>query len=396
MHPIEDIRGSKSSKLSGTRIVMGITGSIAAVECVKLARELARHGAEVIPVMSGASTKIVHPDSIHFATGHKVILELDGAVKHVELCGQSKSRADVLLIAPATANTISKIAYGIDDTVVTTMASCALGSGMPTIVVPAMHSSMYTHKIVTDNINKLKKLGVTFIGPRMEENKAKMAFLDDVVWGIMRVAGPRDFAGKSVLIISGPTKEPIDKVRHIANYSTGKTGIELGLEAYRRGADVEVWASANIEVPEFLNHKKFTSVTDLTKMARTTKADVIMVPAAISDFVVKPKKGKFSSEDTPTLKLNHAPKILDVLRKNKTAVIVGFKAETGIGKAELEKRARKRMTVSGIDLIVANLLEDVKENHTTALLLEPGKKTKNFKGSKAGLAEIIIDTVLRV
>ncbi len=396
MHPIEDIRGSKSSKLSRTRVVLGITGSIAAIECVKLARELARHGADVIPVMSGASAKIVHPDSIHFATGHKPILELDGAVKHVELCGQSKSRADILLIAPATANTISKIAYGIDDTTVTTMASCALGSGMPTIIVPAMHSSMYTHKIVNDNIKKLKKLGVTFIGPRMEENKAKMALLDDVVWGIMRVAGPRDFAGKRVLVIAGPTKEPIDEVRFIANYSTGKTGVELGLEAYRRGADVTFWTSANVEVPEFLNRKSFTTVADVAKMTKNAKADVYVVPAAISDFVIKPKQGKISSEHPPTLKLGQAPKILEILRKNKKAIIVGFKAETGIGKAELEKRARKRMRDSGIDLVVANLLENVKENRTTALLLVPGKKTRTFKGTKADLAETIMDAVLRV
>jgi len=157
MHPINEIRGSKSKTLSGKRIVLGITGSIAAVECVKLARELTRHGAEVIPVMSKAATKIVHPDSIHFATGLEPIIELDGAVKHVELCGDTTGRADLLLIAPATANTISKMAQGIDDTSITTMASCALGSGMPIIIVPAMHNSMYTHGIITENIKRLKK-----------------------------------------------------------------------------------------------------------------------------------------------------------------------------------------------------------------------------------------------
>ena len=106
MHPINEIRGSKSKNLAGKCIVLGITGSIAAIECVKLARELARHGARVIPVMSKSATKIIHPDSIHFATGLKPIIELDGAIKHVELCGDTESRADLLLIAPATANTI--------------------------------------------------------------------------------------------------------------------------------------------------------------------------------------------------------------------------------------------------------------------------------------------------
>ena len=139
MHPADEIRGSKSNKLAKKKIVLGVTGSIAAVETVKLARELIRNGAEVFPVMTKSATKIIHPDALWFATGNKPIVELSGATEHVSFCGRVKYPADLLLISPCTANTISKIAHGIDDTTVTTFASTAIGSSVPIMIVPAMH-----------------------------------------------------------------------------------------------------------------------------------------------------------------------------------------------------------------------------------------------------------------
>ena len=392
MHPINEIRGTKSQNLAGKRIVLGITGSIAAVECVKLARELARHGADIIPVMSQAATKIVHPDSVWFATGQKPIMELDGAVKHVELCGDSAGRADLLLIAPATANTISKISQGVDDTPVTTMASCALGSGMPIIIVPAMHNSMYTHGIITDNIKRLKKAGVEFVGPKMEERKAKMASQEDIVNSVLHALCPKDLKKTRILIIAGSTREPIDDVRHISNISSGRTGLLLAGEAYLRGADIELWVGAGIAVPGHIKSKEFGSVKDLEKMASKAKADIIIVPAAISDFTVRPKRGKISSEKGVSVQLEPAPKILGILRKNKDAVLVGFKAETGITEKELETRARKRMRDHDLDMMVANLLEDVGAETTKALIITKKKKNK-FKGSKQELATEILNRV---
>lgn len=393
MHPINDIRSTASSKLDGKRIVMGICGSIAAVECVKLARELARHGAEVVPVMSKSATKIIHLDSIHFATGNAPIIELDGAVKHVELCGQTKSRADLLLIAPATANTISKIAMGVDDTSVTTMASCAMGSKMPIIIVPAMHGSMYSHQILTDNIIKLKKMGVKFVGPTMAENKAKMSSLDEIVRAVLDALGPGDLKKNKVLVITGSTKEQIDDVRCITNFSSGVTGIEIALEARRRGAAVEVWAGEGVCVPEFLECVRFGSVENVAKMAAKARADIIIVPAAISDFTVDKKKGKIPSSESTTLKLKPAKKIIGVLRKNNKGKIIGFKAEVGISESALEKSARGRMKEYGLDLIVANLLENVGADKTKALMLAPGEKAVKFSGTKSGLAERIFDSI---
>ncbi|MCJ7561668.1 MAG: DNA/pantothenate metabolism flavoprotein, partial [Thermoplasmata archaeon] len=160
MHPADHLRGTKSDKLKGRKIVLGLTGSIAAVESIRLCRELIRHGAEVHVVMSPDARTIVHPYALEFASGRPAITEIDGGVQHVALCGDVPDKAELLLIAPATANTISKIACGIDDTPVTTFAATALGTGIQVVVVPAMHGSMIKNKAVIENISKLKEMGV--------------------------------------------------------------------------------------------------------------------------------------------------------------------------------------------------------------------------------------------
>ena len=186
MHPAKEIRGIKSNKLANKKIVLGVTGSIASVESIKLARELIRNGAFVYPVMSKASTKIIHPDSLEFATSEKPITQLTGETEHVKFCGLTKDKVDLLLISPCTANTISKIAHGIDDTTVTTFATTSLGSNVPIIIVPAMHLSMYNNKAVQDNINTCKKIGITFIQPVIKKNKAKMPGIEDITQHTIR------------------------------------------------------------------------------------------------------------------------------------------------------------------------------------------------------------------
>ena len=186
MHPSESIRGMKSVRLKDKKIVLGITGSIAAVECLELARELIRHGADVHAVISPDGAKFITPWAMEFATGHPAIVELDGRVQHVDLLGDFPDRADLLLIAPCTANTISKVSTGIDDTPVTTMATIALGTGVPVLIAPAMHASMFHNPFVQENIERLGGVGVGFIGPRMEGKKAKIADNEEIVAGVIR------------------------------------------------------------------------------------------------------------------------------------------------------------------------------------------------------------------
>src|SRR6059036_2678358 len=240
MHPSARIHGAKSEKLKGKQVVLAVTGSIAAVETVKLARELIRHGAHVVPVLSKDAMEIIHPNALQFATGREPITRLDGSVPYIELVG-TNGTANLVLIAPATSNTIAKIAMGIDDTVVTTFAQNALGAKIPILIAPAMHETMYANPIVASHMKTLESHGVEFVAPKFEEEKAKLADLDEIVARVLRMLGGKELAGKSVVVVAGATAEPIDDVRIVTNRSSGETGIEVAKAAYEMGADLEVW-----------------------------------------------------------------------------------------------------------------------------------------------------------
>src|SRR3990170_9129543 len=252
MHPARRIRATKSKKLLDRTIVVGITGSIAAVKCVELIRELIRHGADVYPVMTKDALGIVTADAIEFAAGRRPVTHLTGDMSYIDLCG-TEGEADLLLVAPCTANTVSKIATGIDDTTVTTFATNALGSGIPLVIAPAMHESMYEQPIVKGNVERLRSVGVEVLQPIMEEDKAKLADVDAIVAHVIRKLGPAELAGKKVVVIAGATSEPIDDVRVITNVSTGGTGVALARPAFERGADVWLWLGRHeVPVPGFL------------------------------------------------------------------------------------------------------------------------------------------------
>ncbi len=167
------------------KIVLGVCGSVAAIEAPKVARELIRGGFNVECVMTKAAKEIIHPNVLEWASGNKVVTRLTGAVEHVRLCGVD-GEAALMLIYPATANTISKIACGIDDSPVSTFAATAIGSGIPLIVAPAMHISMYKNPFVESNIKRLKENDIRVINPRIEENKAKVERIDYVIEAVLK------------------------------------------------------------------------------------------------------------------------------------------------------------------------------------------------------------------
>jgi len=395
MHPSQRIFCAKSEKLKGKRIVLGITGSIAAVEDVKLIRELIRHGAEVVPVMSRESTRIVHPNSIHFASGKVPIIEIDGSVPYVDLCGEGGS-ASLLLIAPSTANTISKIACGIDDTPVTTFATTAMGSGIPIMIAPAMHESMYTNPTVAVNLDKLKKVGVGFIEPKFAEEKAKMADMEDIVAAVIRRLGPRDLDGKKIVVIAGSTEQPIDDVRAITNRSSGATGIELARSAYERGGSVELWIGRHeTPIPSHIQMKEFATVEELELLVKTLKCDYCLVPAAISDFATRKAKGKIPSRKGGIrLDLTPTPKVLKSIRSRTKGVVVGFKAEFGVTAKELEEKAKSMVKESKLDFAVANDLKDVKKDRTKVVVIDSRAGRIEFEGTKSSVADKIWSAVL--
>jgi len=411
-HPSKDIMESKGTILRGKTICLCLTGSVAVISSPIIARELMRLGAEVICVMSKAATELVSPALMHWATGNPAITHLSGAVEHIYLAGdrpRNAGKADLVLVCPASANTISKIAMGIDDTPVTTVVTTAFGSATPIIIVPAMHESMYRHPILTDNIKKLRKCGVDILAPRISEGKAKIAKIDDIIDRVIDVlVSKRDMAGKKVLVTAGPTREYIDEIRFVSNNSSGRMGIEIAKEATARGAEVLlVKGKCMVKTPEYLNSINVVSTEDFIKTVNkelTEKDyDIFVCAAAISDYSPKDCiEGKISSDNVKELRITMGltPKIIDQARKvNNKVFIVAFKAETNVSKSELIDRAFDRLKRSNADLIVANDVgrEEIGfESKDNEVFIVDKKKriTHVERHSKRYIASKIIDAIL--
>lgn len=363
-HPSKDIIQTRGTELKEKRIVLCITGSVAAVQCPEIARRLMRHDAEVFAVMSPMAQKIIHPYLMEWATGNPVVTELTGKIEHVALAGEHENKADLILVAPATANTISKIASGIDDTTVTSVASTAFGSKIPIIIVPAMHESMYRHPILNENIKKLKALGVEFVGPRIEEGKAKIAETEEILEVVIRkLSASKDLAGMKILVTAGPTLEYIDPVRVITNKSSGLMGTEVTREALLRGAEVTlIYGPGTATPPKEARVIRVETTKEMHEAVvselKSQKYNVVIATAAPADWT--PKKHydyKVSTRKTSTLnvKLEATPKIIDVVKKiSPEAFLVPFKAEYNVTDKELIENAYERLKKAKANLIVAN------------------------------------------
>ncbi|NPE08418.1 MAG: bifunctional phosphopantothenoylcysteine decarboxylase/phosphopantothenate--cysteine ligase CoaBC [Asgard group archaeon] len=401
---ILEITGSKSDLLAGKRIVIGMTGSVAVLEIVNLARLLMRNDAEIFVVMSSAAMELIQPDLVEWAVGNPVITKLTGQIEHVHLCGQHPDKADLLLIAPSTANTIGKIAQGIDDTPVTTFATTAFGTGIPIAIVPAMHGTMYDNPMVVKNIKQLKEAGVTFIGPRIEEGKAKIAKNEEILETIIGILTVNDLAKKKVVVTAGPTRIWLDDVRYISNPSTGKMGIEIALEAVNRGADVTLILGPT-NLPVYNSNIKIEVIEtpqDIKKVIeKQKKIDVFISAAAIGDYQPEKQKGKIpSKQESLVLKLKPTPKIIEyVKQKFPKARIVGFKAEVDATKNELIEKAQKSLENYQIELVVANFLDKPDQGFASTtneviLVSKKGKPRKLPLTSKRIIAKKIIDEIV--
>src|SRR5256886_7281433 len=212
MHPAERLRGRKVVKPKAKTFVLGVRGGSAAGETVRLADELIRHGADVHAVLTRSAVEIVHPNALEYATGHAVVTAITGSMEYLAMCGR-EGKADLLLIAPCTANTMGKIAQGIDDTTVTTYATNALGSGIPILLAPAAHESLMDNPAVAANVRRLRELGIEFVDPRRDEDKAKMADVEAIVSRGVGRLGARVLQHLACLVVAGATVEPIDDIR---------------------------------------------------------------------------------------------------------------------------------------------------------------------------------------
>ncbi|WP_251343536.1 bifunctional phosphopantothenoylcysteine decarboxylase/phosphopantothenate--cysteine ligase CoaBC [Haloplanus halophilus] len=370
--------------LEGTHVALGVTGSIAAVKTVELAHELRRHGASVRAVMTDAARGIVHPWALEFATDHPPVTELTGAVEHVDLCGR-EGWADVLLIAPATANTVGKVAAAVDDTPVTTCATTALGAGVPVVVAPAMHEPMYDHPGVLDAIERVESWGVDFVDPRIEEGKAKIASEDAVVTALARATTPDPLAGRQVVVTSGATTESVDPIRTLSNRASGRTGRAVARACHVRGASVTlVHDGPDVHYADVRRVESAAEMLDAVRSA-VDGADALVSAAAVSDFTVERAPEKIRSGEPITLELEPTPKLLDTVRADHPDLtMVGFKAETSGDDDAMVERARALRDRVGLAFVVANDASVMREADTRALLVD-ADAVDRYEGSKLGL-----------
>mgnify|MGYP000103171792 CR=1 FL=1 len=382
--------------LEDTNVVLGVTGSIAAVKTVELAHELRRRGATVRAVMTDAATNIVHPWAVELATDGEVVTEIGGGVEHVTFFGEDPW-GDVLLIAPSTANTVGKIAAAIDDTPVTTCATTALGAGIPVVIAPAMHEPMYDHPGVIDAIERLESWGVAFADPRIEESKAKIASEEAIVLEAARAAGDRPLAGEEIVVTSGATTESIDAIRTLSNRASGTTGRAIAKACYVRGADVTLLHDGP-NVP----YATVESVESAAAMVAAAEeyapaADALVSAAAIGDYTVEKRDGKIKSgQDGLRLELEPTPKLLDRVRERAPDLpMVGFKLEAAADDEALTAAARDLLSRVDLSLVVANDAGAAGSADTRALLVH-SETTEAFQGSKASLGARIADELVAV
>ncbi|MEI7856829.1 MAG: bifunctional phosphopantothenoylcysteine decarboxylase/phosphopantothenate--cysteine ligase CoaBC, partial [Methanomicrobiales archaeon] len=366
--------------LAGKEIVVAVTGSIAAVETIKLIHALRRRGATVQPVMSSAAAGIIHPDALTYASGRETIQRLSGMVEHVQYCGDDGS-ADLLLIAPCTANTLGKIAAGIDDTTVTTFATTAIGSKKPVLIVPAMHHSMYRHPAVLENIARLKLWGIECAEPRIEEGKAKIADTEEIVLRCERAVLDQPLKGQRVVITSGPCREPVDDVRVLTTRSSGRMGRALALQAYRLGAEVTVVhrdtfpCINNVHIETAAEMR--TAVLDIFSRKG---ADIYISAAAVSDFAPQKINGKIPSGKPAHLDLEPLPKLLDEVIQKYSPITIAFK----LGRDQ-EIKGKEMIAKRGIAMVLVNAPETMESERGEYTLLTQ-KDASVLSGTKDEIA----------
>ena len=381
-HPSLDIVSSYGIELSGKRIVLCVAGSVAAYKAIELARLLMRHGADVKCVTSNAVTKLIQPDYFKWATGNEVITKLTGELEHIRLADYNQS--DLIIVYPGTANTLGKLANGIDDTPISTVLTVGFGSKIPILMCLAMHESMYDNSAVKKNIKFLKNK-IEFQLPQLIEGKAKAPEPEDVLqYVLIKFGFSSKLKNKKVLMTAGPTIEYIDPVRVITNLSSGKTGTLLASELISAGAKVTLVYGQGNQTPskgiKVINVTTSKEMFDATKKELKKKFDIVIMAAAISDYTPEnPSKSKIKSDKKSLIiRLKKAPKIIDLVRKyQKNALLVGFKAETNLTKIALIKSSQKKMKESGADIIVANDIGKKYQKNTdyNQVLILNNKKT---------------------
>ncbi|HOP09046.1 MAG TPA: bifunctional phosphopantothenoylcysteine decarboxylase/phosphopantothenate--cysteine ligase CoaBC, partial [Candidatus Methanofastidiosa archaeon] len=391
---------SKSKTLKDKKVGLCVTGSIAAIETVKLARELRRHGADVYPLMSQAAKDIINPNSLSFATGHEVIDKITGNVEHVMLAGDRDTKLDLILVCPCTKNTLSKIAMGISDTPPTLLVATGL-SHIPVMLIPTMHQTMFESELLQGHLKILKDSGVKILSEEGDEGKIKMPPVDRIVFEVQKILSEKELLGRSFLVTAGPTIERIDDVRFITNRSTGKMGIAIAEDLERRGADVKLVLGRTREktlVSKTVRRETFQEMYD--EVLGDDGHEVYVLSMAASDFTVRKEDGKISSSKGFSLELVPNKKIIADLRMKTSGIIVGFKAEHGVSDEELIDRSKRSLADNGLDMVVANDIGREKrgfEHDTNEVYIIENDSVIHLPfARKTDIAEGIVDEIVNM
>lgn len=393
--------------LTGKNILLGVTGSIAAYKITVLITALKRLNAEVNVIMTKNATEIITPLTIERLSGNRCIVDtfdknVQYSVKHISLA----QSADIVMIAPATANVIGKIASGIaDDMLTTTVMACKC----PVYISPAMNTAMYENPIVQDNIAKLKSYGYKFIEPAVGRlacgttGAGKMPDCEVLLDYILtELSHEKDLLGKKVMVTAGATQEAIDPVRFITNHSTGTMGFAVARACVRRGAEVVlIKAAAQVPVPRFCEVVEVKSAQDMFEAVKKyyNDVDIVVKAAAVADYTpitVADDKLKKSDNDMK-IELKRTQDILKWLGEHKTKqYLCGFSMET----QNMLENSRKKLASKNADMIVANNLKVEGAGFGTktniATLITKDKVIELEKMSKDALADKIIDEILKM
>lgn len=381
----------KSEKLKNKNIALCICGSIAAVETIKLARELRRFGARIKPFLTEEACRIITKDALEYACNSDAVVKLSGKAEHLE-------NFDLILIAPATANIISKLAHGIADDAVTTL--CLANAPEKILIASAMHESMFENRILKNNIEKMKKLGYEFIEPEREERAAKLASTEKIVDFVIRKLSKNELKGKKVIITAGATYEKIDPIRIITNLSSGKTGIAIAKEAFYRGAEIMLLhgllrIDKSVKELDHLNPIYAPKIKDMLEIVKAEKCDIFISAAAIGDFIPeKEEKEKIKSDKEITLKLKPAEK---VIAHAKAKIKAAFKAEYNVEKSELIGEARKLIEKGKADIVFANdiSLSPMGSDYIQGYIVTKSVVKEVKKCRKEEFAEIFINELIK-
>lgn len=386
-------------------IVLAVTGSIAVYKAVELASELTKGGAKVDVVMTEAAQEFVTPLTFRAITQRAVVTEMfnpasEFSVEHVALA----DRADLVIIAPATANVIAKLAYGIADD----MLGCTvLATKAPIIMAPAMHANMYQNQVTQENIAKLKKRGFTFVGPSYGRlasgavGPGRLADIEEIMGTIRQVLGREgDLTGKRIVVSAGGTQEPMDPARHIGNRSSGKMGYAIAEAARDRGASVVLVSAPTALAPpagvEVIQVQTTIQMRDAIVKA-SAKADALLMAAAVSDYRPKTEaKKKIKKEvETLSLELVRNPDIISEAKGD--FVRVGFAAES----ENVAQNAKEKLEQKKLDLIVANDITATDsgfgaDTNRVIIIDRQGKVKRLSLLSKLEVAHKVLDRVVEL